>query len=69
MVSATPLHFFLAYLMIHHDMMVEESIDYVIKVQHIKPSVSFLTQLMFLNAELVEQRKQQLQGNQAAKCC
>ncbi|XP_026054860.1 uncharacterized protein LOC113040876 [Carassius auratus] len=48
----------LAYLVIHHDMMVEEAIDQVIKVRHIKPSMSFLTQLMSLNAELVEQRKQ-----------
>ncbi|KAL1265789.1 hypothetical protein QQF64_003816 [Cirrhinus molitorella] len=55
----------LAYLMIHHDMNVEEAIDHVTKMRHIKPSISFLTQLMSLNAELVEQRKQQLQ---AAKC-
>ncbi|XP_059384631.1 uncharacterized protein LOC132118687 [Carassius carassius] len=48
----------LAYLVIHHDMMVEEAIDQVIKVRHIKPSINFLTQLMSLNAELVEQRKQ-----------
>uniref|UniRef100_A0A671N941 Dual specificity phosphatase DUPD1 n=1 Tax=Sinocyclocheilus anshuiensis TaxID=1608454 RepID=A0A671N941_9TELE len=48
----------LAYLMIHRDMMVEEAIDHVIKVRHIKPSMSFLMQLMSLNAELVEQRKQ-----------
>uniref|UniRef100_A0A672NRP0 Dual specificity protein phosphatase n=1 Tax=Sinocyclocheilus grahami TaxID=75366 RepID=A0A672NRP0_SINGR len=49
----------LAYLMIHHDMMVDEAIDHVIKMRHIKPSISFLTQLMSLNAEHVEQRKQQ----------
>ncbi len=54
------LTLFLAYLTIHHDTMVEESIDCIIKVWH------FL-QLMSLNAELVEQQKQQLQGNQAAK--
>ncbi|XP_016354161.1 uncharacterized protein LOC107697821 [Sinocyclocheilus anshuiensis] len=59
----------LAYLMIHHDMMVDEAIDHVIKMRHIKPSISFLTQLMSLNTEHVERRKQQLQGNQAAKCC
>ncbi|KAL1250367.1 hypothetical protein QQF64_021372 [Cirrhinus molitorella] len=58
----------LAYLMIHHDMNVEEAIDHVTKVRHIKPSVSFLAQLMSLNAKLVEQRKQQLQDNKAAKC-
>uniref|UniRef100_A0A672NY34 Protein-serine/threonine phosphatase n=1 Tax=Sinocyclocheilus grahami TaxID=75366 RepID=A0A672NY34_SINGR len=43
----------LAYLMIHHDMMVDEAIDHVIKMRHIKPSISFLTQLMSLNAEHV----------------
>uniref|UniRef100_A0A9J8BKY0 Dual specificity phosphatase 29 n=1 Tax=Cyprinus carpio carpio TaxID=630221 RepID=A0A9J8BKY0_CYPCA len=56
-VSHSPI-LLLAYLVIHRDMMVEESIDHVIKVRHIKPSVSFLMQLMSLNAELVEQRKQ-----------
>ncbi|KAL0181151.1 hypothetical protein M9458_023557, partial [Cirrhinus mrigala] len=58
----------LAYLMIHHDMNVEEAIDHVTKTLHIKPSISLLMQLMSLNAELAEQRKKQLEDNQAAKC-
>ncbi|KAK2901229.1 hypothetical protein Q8A67_009344 [Cirrhinus molitorella] len=65
-VSHSPM-LLLAYLMIHRDMNVEEAIDHVTKMRHIKPSVNFLTQLMSLNAELVEQRKRQLQ-DKAAKC-
>ncbi|XP_073681593.1 uncharacterized protein [Garra rufa] len=58
----------LAYLMIHHNMNVEEAIDHLTKTRHIKPSISFLMQLISLNAKLLEQRKKQLGDNQAAKC-
>lgn len=44
---------FLAYLMIHHYMRVEEAIDYLIQVRYIKPDIDFLKQLAILNEELV----------------
>ncbi len=44
------LTLFLAYLTIHRDTMVKESIDCIIKVWH------FLVQLMSLDAEHVEQK-------------
>uniref|UniRef100_A0A671MUV5 Dual specificity protein phosphatase n=1 Tax=Sinocyclocheilus anshuiensis TaxID=1608454 RepID=A0A671MUV5_9TELE len=50
---------FLAYLMIHHDMMLEDAIDHVMKVRHIRPNIGFLKQLTILNSELVSQRKLQ----------
>ncbi|XP_058618565.1 uncharacterized protein LOC131531654 [Onychostoma macrolepis] len=53
---------FLAYLMICHDMMVEEAIDHVIKSRCIRPSRDVLKKLMLLNADLVQQRKLKLQG-------
>uniref|UniRef100_A0A8C2HHU8 Dual specificity protein phosphatase n=1 Tax=Cyprinus carpio TaxID=7962 RepID=A0A8C2HHU8_CYPCA len=52
---------FLAYLMICHDMMVEEAIDHVIKVRCIKPYFGHLKHLAFLNADLVLQQKLKLQ--------
>uniref|UniRef100_A0A8C2CP21 Dual specificity phosphatase catalytic domain-containing protein n=1 Tax=Cyprinus carpio TaxID=7962 RepID=A0A8C2CP21_CYPCA len=48
---------FLAYLMICHDMMVEEAIDHVMKSRRIRPSRDVLKKLMLLNADLVQQRK------------
>ncbi|XP_077074245.1 dual specificity phosphatase 29-like [Siphateles boraxobius] len=44
---------FLAYLMIHHYMTVEQAIDYLIQVRHIKPDIDFLKQLAILNEELM----------------
>ncbi|XP_051736673.1 dual specificity phosphatase 29 [Ctenopharyngodon idella] len=44
---------FLAYLMIHHNMIVEDAIDYLVKVKYIKPDIDFLRQLAILNEELV----------------
>ncbi|XP_059396833.1 serine/threonine/tyrosine-interacting-like protein 2 [Carassius carassius] len=58
---------FLAYLMICHDMMVEEAIDHVIKVRCIKPYFGHLKHLAFLNADLVLQRKLKLQGGKTDK--
>uniref|UniRef100_A0A8C1NIH4 Dual specificity protein phosphatase n=1 Tax=Cyprinus carpio TaxID=7962 RepID=A0A8C1NIH4_CYPCA len=58
---------FLAYLMICHDMMVEEAIDHVIKVRCIKPYFGHLKHLAFLNADLVLQRKLKLQGKKTDK--
>ncbi|XP_026056113.1 protein phosphatase Slingshot-like [Carassius auratus] len=55
---------FLAYLMICHDMMVEEAIDHVMKVRRIRPWFGHLRKLLFLNAELVLQRKLKLQGKE-----
>ncbi|XP_026056106.1 uncharacterized protein LOC113041668 [Carassius auratus] len=52
---------FLAYLMICHDMMVEEAIDHVMKERRIRPSRDVLKKLMLLNADLVLQRKLKLQ--------
>uniref|UniRef100_A0A673GZQ1 Dual specificity phosphatase 29 n=1 Tax=Sinocyclocheilus rhinocerous TaxID=307959 RepID=A0A673GZQ1_9TELE len=46
---------FLAYLMICHDMMVEEAFDHVMKVRCIRPYFGHLRQLAFLNADLVRQ--------------
>uniref|UniRef100_A0A8C1LQR2 Dual specificity protein phosphatase n=1 Tax=Cyprinus carpio TaxID=7962 RepID=A0A8C1LQR2_CYPCA len=48
---------FLAYLMICHDMMVEEAIDHAIKLRYIKPYFGHLKHLSFLSADLVLQRK------------
>ncbi|KAF4101817.1 uncharacterized protein LOC131522691 [Onychostoma macrolepis] len=53
---------FLAYLMICHDMMVEEAVDHVMKSRCIRPSRDVLKKLMLLNADLVQQRKLKLQG-------
>ncbi|XP_016110441.1 uncharacterized protein [Sinocyclocheilus grahami] len=58
---------FLAYLMICHDMLVEEAIDHIIKVRCIKPYFGHLKHLAFLNAELVLQRKLKLQGKKTDK--
>ncbi|XP_026092326.1 uncharacterized protein LOC113065309 [Carassius auratus] len=58
---------FLAYLMICHDMMVEEAIDHVIKVRCIKPYFGHLKHLAFLNADLVLQRNLKLQGGKSDK--
>ncbi|XP_052454290.1 uncharacterized protein LOC128014637 isoform X2 [Carassius gibelio] len=52
---------FLAYLMICHDMMVEDAIDDVIKSRRIQPSRDFLKELMLLNADLVNKRKLKLE--------
>ncbi|XP_067274597.1 uncharacterized protein [Pseudorasbora parva] len=56
--------FFLAYLMIHHNMTVEDAIDNLIKVRYIKPDTEFLKQLAVLNRDL-EQVKEQLKDTQA----
>ncbi|XP_052396117.1 uncharacterized protein LOC127944274 isoform X1 [Carassius gibelio] len=58
---------FLAYLMICHDMMVEEAIDHVIKVRCIKPYFGHLKHLAFLNDDLVLQRNLKLQGGKTDK--
>uniref|UniRef100_A0A8C2AIR8 Dual specificity protein phosphatase n=1 Tax=Cyprinus carpio TaxID=7962 RepID=A0A8C2AIR8_CYPCA len=58
---------FLAYLMICHDMMVEEAFDRVIKVRRIRPCFGHLRKLVFLNADLVLQRKLKLQGKEPAE--
>uniref|UniRef100_A0A673GUZ3 Dual specificity protein phosphatase n=1 Tax=Sinocyclocheilus rhinocerous TaxID=307959 RepID=A0A673GUZ3_9TELE len=60
---------FLAYLMIHHDMMVEDAIDHVIKVRRIRPNIGFLKQLTILNSELVSQRKLQFKTRQTEIKC
>uniref|UniRef100_A0A671LCI7 Tyrosine-protein phosphatase domain-containing protein n=1 Tax=Sinocyclocheilus anshuiensis TaxID=1608454 RepID=A0A671LCI7_9TELE len=57
---------FLAYLMICHDMMVEEAIDHVIKSRRITPSRDFLKKLTLLNADLVNKRKLKLQDTKTA---
>ncbi|ROL52106.1 Dual specificity phosphatase DUPD1 [Anabarilius grahami] len=44
---------FLAYLMIHHNMTVEDAIDYLVKVKYVKPDIDSLRQLAILNEELV----------------
>ncbi|XP_016370119.1 dual specificity phosphatase DUPD1-like [Sinocyclocheilus rhinocerous] len=49
----------LAYLMIHHDMMMEDAMDHVIKVRRIRPNMGFLKQLTILNSKLLSQRKLQ----------
>jgi len=51
---------FLAYLMIHHDMMVEDAIVHVLDLRWIRPNNGFLMQLTILNSHLVQQRKLQL---------
>ncbi|XP_067298358.1 uncharacterized protein [Pseudorasbora parva] len=56
--------FFLAYLMIHHNMTVEDAIDNLIKVRYIKPDTEFLKQLAVLNRDL-EKGKQPLKDTQA----
>ena len=43
---------FLAYLMIHHYMTLEDAIDHLIEVRYIKPDIDFLKQLEILNEEL-----------------
>lgn len=58
---------FLAYLMICHDMMVEEAIDHAIKLRYIKPYFGHLKHLSFLSADLVLQRKLKLQGKKPDK--
>ncbi|XP_050960778.1 uncharacterized protein LOC127162047 [Labeo rohita] len=50
---------FLAYLMIHHDMTVEDAIDRVIRKRQIQPNIGFLNQLTLLNLNLLRQRKLQ----------
>ncbi|XP_067303266.1 dual specificity phosphatase 29-like [Pseudorasbora parva] len=45
---------FLAYLMMHHKMIVEDVIDHLIKVRYIKPHMEFLKQLAIFNEELVQ---------------
>ncbi|KAI2643985.1 Dual specificity phosphatase 29 [Labeo rohita] len=50
---------FLAYLMIHHDMTVEDAIDRVIRERQIQPNIGFLNQLTLLDLNLVRQRKLQ----------
>uniref|UniRef100_A0A671SIT2 Tyrosine specific protein phosphatases domain-containing protein n=1 Tax=Sinocyclocheilus anshuiensis TaxID=1608454 RepID=A0A671SIT2_9TELE len=45
---------FLVYLMLCHDMMVEEAFDHVMKVRCIRPYFGHLRQLAFLNADLVQ---------------
>lgn len=52
--------FFLAYLMIHHEMLLEDAIDHVIDKRWIRPNRDFLKQLITLNSNLVTQRKLQL---------
>uniref|UniRef100_A0A673GMA8 Tyrosine-protein phosphatase domain-containing protein n=1 Tax=Sinocyclocheilus rhinocerous TaxID=307959 RepID=A0A673GMA8_9TELE len=51
---------FLAYLMICHDMMVEEAIDHVIKSRRIRPSRDFLKKLTLLNADLQNSKKKKV---------
>ncbi|ROJ25397.1 Dual specificity phosphatase DUPD1 [Anabarilius grahami] len=46
---------FLAYLMIHQNMSVEDAIDYLVKVKYIEPDIDFLRQLAILNEELVHE--------------
>ncbi|KTG42814.1 hypothetical protein cypCar_00046713 [Cyprinus carpio] len=58
---------FLAYLMICHDMMVEDAIDHVIKSRRIRPSRDFLKKLMLLNADLVNKRKLKLEDIKAGR--
>ncbi|KAF4114349.1 hypothetical protein G5714_004572 [Onychostoma macrolepis] len=51
---------FLAYLMIHHDMRLEDAIDHVTCKRRIQPNIGFLNQLTLLNLNLVRQRELQL---------
>ncbi|XP_051719998.1 dual specificity phosphatase 29-like [Ctenopharyngodon idella] len=44
---------FLAYLMIHQNMTVEDAIDYLVKVKYIEPDIDLLRQLAILNLKLV----------------
>uniref|UniRef100_A0A8C1R345 Dual specificity protein phosphatase n=1 Tax=Cyprinus carpio TaxID=7962 RepID=A0A8C1R345_CYPCA len=50
----------LAYLMIHHNMMLEDAIDHVTDVRWIGPNMGFLNQLTVLNSDLLMKRKLQL---------
>ncbi|KAL0149131.1 hypothetical protein M9458_055563 [Cirrhinus mrigala] len=50
---------FLAYLMIHHDMTVEDATDRVIRKRQIQPNTGFLNQLTLLDLNLMRQRKLQ----------
>ncbi|KAK9955936.1 hypothetical protein ABG768_015775 [Culter alburnus] len=43
---------FLAYLIIHLFMTVEEAVNYLVKVKYIKPDIEFLRQLAILNKKL-----------------
>ncbi|KAL1276095.1 hypothetical protein QQF64_035718 [Cirrhinus molitorella] len=45
----------LAYLMIHHNMTVEDATDHVIEVRRIRPNMGFLKQLIILNSKLLSQ--------------
>uniref|UniRef100_A0A8C2BIU5 Uncharacterized protein n=1 Tax=Cyprinus carpio TaxID=7962 RepID=A0A8C2BIU5_CYPCA len=56
MVSAAPAHFFLAYLMIHHEILLEDAIDHVIDMRWIRPNRDFLKQLTILNSNLKSQQ-------------
>uniref|UniRef100_A0A8C2HUX9 Uncharacterized protein n=1 Tax=Cyprinus carpio TaxID=7962 RepID=A0A8C2HUX9_CYPCA len=47
-----PAHFFLAYLMIHHEILLEDAIDHVIDMRWIRPNRDFLKQLTILNSNL-----------------
>ncbi len=58
---------FLAYVMICHDMMVEEAIDHVMKLRRIRPSRDVLKKLVLLNADLVQDRKLKLQDIQTGR--
>ncbi len=57
----------LAYLMIHHDMTVEDAIDHVIKVRRIRPNMGFLKLLIILNSELLSQRNYSLIADRQIK--
>ncbi|XP_052427293.1 dual specificity phosphatase 29-like [Carassius gibelio] len=52
--------FFLAYLMIHHEILLEDAIDHVIEKRWIRPNRDFLKQLTMLNSNLKSQRILQL---------
>ncbi|XP_058628630.1 uncharacterized protein LOC131538660 isoform X2 [Onychostoma macrolepis] len=52
--------FFLAYLMIHHEILLEDAIDHVIDKRWIRPNRDFLKQLITLNSNLLKQCKLQL---------
>uniref|UniRef100_A0A671K1X5 Tyrosine-protein phosphatase domain-containing protein n=1 Tax=Sinocyclocheilus anshuiensis TaxID=1608454 RepID=A0A671K1X5_9TELE len=51
----------------HHDMMVEDAMDHVIKVRRIRPNMGFLKQLIILNSKLLNQRKLQFNNRQTDK--
>ncbi|XP_073703926.1 uncharacterized protein [Garra rufa] len=56
--------FVLAYLMIHHEMLLEDAIDHVIDKRWVRPSRNFLRQLIALNSNLITQRKQQMENKE-----